>query len=493
MTSSVVGDHADLPLIPAARDAGCPLRPPSEFAQWRETGGLQRVSWQGKRVWMISRYEDIRAALIDPRLSANTMAYGIETGDDAPPLVFPRLDDPEHQRLRRMLTRDFTFRRAETMRPQIQRLVDDFLDDMIATGPPTDLVRAFALPVPSLVICLLLGVPYDDHDFFQRHSTVGLDSKASEEQKAEAGLALFNYTTELVARKEREPGDDLMSRLVNDYVATGELSRETAAMNAVILLAAGHETTANMIALGTLALLQHPDELARLRQTDDPAVVAGIVEELMRYLTIVHSLIDRVAIEDVTIGGQVIRAGEVVLMNLPAGNWDSAFVDDPETFAADRNTRGHLGFGFGVHQCIGQNLARAELQIALATLVRRLPDLRLAVPAEELRFQNSRRSTGSKNSPSPGDRRSVDLENRRHDHRLTPVDLAHPLAHRAAHRLRDAARVGDLLRDKDFERLGHLAGGGFERLGVLGESAGMQVRRGRPAFRCRGGRRRSPR
>jgi cytochrome P450 len=395
---NAVDRDTELPVIPAARDASCPLKPPPEFAQWRESGGLQRVSWQGKHVWMISRYQDIRAALVDPRLSANTMAFDVQTGDE-PPLVFPRLDDPEHQRLRRMLTRDFTFRRAETMRPQIQGIVDGFLDDMIATGPPADLVRAFALPVPSLVICLLLGVPYDDHDFFQRHSTTGLDSKASEQQKAESSLALFNYTTELVARKEREPGDDLMSRLVNDYVATGELSRETAAMNAVILLAAGHETTANMIALGTLALLQHPDELARLRETDDPAVVANIVEELMRYLTIVHSLIDRVAIEDVTIDGQVVRAGEVVLMNLPAGNWDSTFIENPETFGVDRSTRGHLGFGFGVHQCIGQNLARAELQIALATLVRRLPDLRLAVPAEELRFQNSKEIYGIEELP----------------------------------------------------------------------------------------------
>ena len=188
-------------------------------------------------------------------------------------------------------------------------------------------------------------------------------------------------------RKEREPGDDLISRLVTDYVATGELSRETAAMNGVILLQAGHETTASMIALGTLALLQHPNELARMRQSDDPAVVANIVEELMRYLSIVHSQVDRVAVDDLVLGGQQIRAGDAVLMNLPAGNWDTAFVDNPDTLDIDRNARGHLGFGYGVHQCIGQNLARAELQIALATLARRLPGLKLAVSPNELIFQ----------------------------------------------------------------------------------------------------------
>src|SRR6185436_18737200 len=138
------------------------------------------------------------------------------------------LDDPEHNRLRRMMARDFTFRRAETMRPQIQDLVDGFLDDMIAAGPPADLMRAFALPVPSLVICLLLGVPYEDHDFFQRSSTTGLDSRATDEEKAQSSMALFTYMTELVARKEREPGDDMMSRLIHDHVLTGELTRETA-------------------------------------------------------------------------------------------------------------------------------------------------------------------------------------------------------------------------------------------------------------------------
>jgi cytochrome P450 len=395
MTSVDAGRQTDLPAIPAPRAEGCPLAPPAEFAAWRDGDGLQRASWQGKTVWMVSRYQDIRAALIDPRLSANTMAYSVETtADQDVPVIFARLDDPEHNRLRRMMTRDFTFRRAAQMRPRIQAIVDRLLDDMITAGPPADLVRAFALPVPSLVICLLLGVPYDDHDFFQRASATGLDSKASDAEKAQSSLALFTYMTELVASKQREPGDDMMSRLVTDFVATGELSCETAAMNGVIMLAAGHETTANMISLGTLALLQHPEEFARLGTTDDPAVVANVVEELMRYLTIVHSLIDRVATEDVTIGGQLIRAGETVLMNLPAGNFDPAFVERPEDFDCTRSSRGHLGFGYGVHQCLGQNLARVEMQVALSTLARRLPDMRLAVPADELKFQNDKEIYG---------------------------------------------------------------------------------------------------
>ncbi len=387
-TTSARGDGTPPPAVPIPRDLRCPLKPPPEFDDWRASDGLQLVLWRHEPTWLISRYEEIRAALTDPRLSADTLpeALRAKSSDDDVPVVFARIDDPEHNRLRRMMTRDFTFRRAETMRPQIQDLVDGFLDDMIDKGPPSDLVRDFALPVPSLVISLLLGVPYEDHELFQKNSTKGLDSRSTDDEKMAAIGAMFDYMWKLADLKAKEPGDDLMSRLMTDYVATGELNRATAVMNCVILLQAGHETTASMISLGTVALLQHPDALDRLRRTDDPALVANIIEELMRYLSIVHTQVDRVALEDLTINGQLIKAGERVLMNLPAGNWDAAFVDRPDTLDVDRNPRGHLGFGFGVHQCIGQNLARVELQVALGSLARRLPGLRLAVSPEKLDF-----------------------------------------------------------------------------------------------------------
>ena len=389
--TSDFGSETDLAVIPVPRDAQCPLRPPAEFANWREEPGLRRASYHGQPTWMVSRYQDIRTALLDPRLSADTIPAALKpsgSGGSAP-VIFARVDDPEHHRLRRMLTGNFTFRRCEAMRPQIQELVDHFLGNMIDNGPPADLVRDFALPVPSLVIALLLGVPPEDLGPFQHHTTVGLDIRSTEQQKAEAFGAMYTYIQELVYRKEREPGDDLISRLLTEYVATGQLDHETAAMTAMIMMQAGHETTANMISLGTVALLQHPEIFERLGQTDDHAVIANIVEEMMRYLTIVHSQVDRVATEDLTIGGQSIRAGDWVLMNLPAGNWDSEFVADPETFDADRNTRGHLGFGYGVHQCIGQNLARVEMQVAFATLARRLPGLKLAVSPDALRFKEA--------------------------------------------------------------------------------------------------------
>ena len=357
--------------------------------------------YQGRPAWVVSRYHDIRAALVDARLSAETIPGALMPSgpDDDTPVMFARIDDPEHHRLRRMMTSVFTFRRTDAMRPQIQQLVDQHLAAMIANGPPADLVRDFALPVPSLVIALLLGVPPQDLEFFQHNTTVGMDMRSSEDQKAQAFGAMYGYIEQLVERKEHDPSDDLISRLVTDYVASGQLNRATVAMNGVIMMQAGHETTANMIALGTVALLQHPEVFERLGQTDDRAVIANIVEELMRYLTIVHSQVDRVAIEDLTIGGQLIRAGDMVVMNLPAGNWDAAFVDNPETFDTERNTRGHLGFGYGVHQCIGQNLARVEMQIAFATLARRLPGLRLAVSPVTLKFKGQSDIYGMRELP----------------------------------------------------------------------------------------------
>jgi cytochrome P450 len=387
-TTSDSRPETDLPVIPAQRAAHCPLHPPPEFADWRNEAGLQRAVWNGQQVWSVSRYQDIRAALVDPRLSAETLPDLFESSNEKP-VIFARTDDPEHHRLRRMMTSQFTFRRTEAMRPQIQKLVDDYLDAMIDKGPPADIVRDFALPVPSMVIALLLGVPPEDLELFQRNTSLGLDVKSTDEERAQGFIAMYAYIQELVPRKERDPGDDLISRLITDYVATGQLDYNTVAVNAVIMMQAGHETTANMIGLGTVALLEHRSVFERLGQTDDAAVIANAIEELMRYLSIVHAQVDRIATEDLILGGQQIRTGDRLLMNLPAGNWDPEFVDSPDALDVARNARGHLAFGYGTHQCIGANLARVEMQVAFATLARRLPGLQLAVPPDELRFKEA--------------------------------------------------------------------------------------------------------
>ncbi|MET9819088.1 cytochrome P450 [Streptomyces sp. NPDC006355] len=389
-TSTPTDDQTGLPDFPGKRAVGCPFDPPQEYADWRAAEGLQRAVTHGDTVWVVSRYADIRAALSDPRLSADDRRPGFPAASEAGdvPQGFPRMDDPEHARLRMMLTRDFTIKRVERMRPDVQKMADDFIDQMIAKGQSADLVRDYALPIPSLVISLMLGVPYSDHEFFQKHSSTLNDANSTEQEKLASKGALFRYLMELVGRKEREPGDDLISRLIAERVATGELTREQVAMNGLIILFAGHETTSNMIALSALALLEHPDQAARLRDTDDPAVVANAIEELLRYLTTPQDHVWRIATEDLTLGGQLIRAGEGISINLPAGNRDAAFIDRPDVLDVDRNARGHVAFGYGVHQCLGQPLARVELQVALPTLLRRLPGLRLAVPLEELRFRH---------------------------------------------------------------------------------------------------------
>lgn len=276
---------------------------------------------------------------------------------------FIRQDDPEHARLRRMLTADFMVKKVEAMRPEVQRIADDLLDRMTEGRHAADLVAEFALPLPSLVICLLLGVPYGDHEFFQKHSSVLLSLRSTVEEVHLAQKELQDYLRGLAESKRREPDDGIVSRLV----ARGELDDAAIASMGKLLLVAGHETTANMTALSTLTLLRNPDQLARLRA--EPSLIKGAVEELLRYLTIVHNGLPRIADEDVTIGGHTIRADEGVLCVLNIANRDEEIFPGGAALDVGRDARRHVAFGFGVHQCLGQPLARVELQIALETLL----------------------------------------------------------------------------------------------------------------------------
>ncbi|MFF6804463.1 cytochrome P450 [Streptomyces sp. NPDC012616] len=385
-----------LPAYPAARSSCCPLDLPSEYEQWRLGDGLQKVRlWNGETAWVVSRHEDVKFVLSDQRISADTVRYPRMYPGAAQQIpAFPRMDDPEHARIRLMLTKDFTVKRVEAMRPQVRALVDRFLDEMTAKGDSADLVEAFALPMPSLVISLLLGVPYEDHEFFQKHSITINQPDVTPQEKSQASAELFGFLMELVQRKQREPGDDLISRLIAERVETGELKPEEVAMNGLVLLIAGHETTANMIGLGTLTLLEHPEQAAVVRESDDPKVVANAIEELLRYLSIAQDMIWRAAHEDLVIGGQEVKAGDIIAVNLPAANHDPSFMDDAGSLDITRSTRGHIAFGYGIHQCLGQNLARVELTEALPRLLRRLPSLRLAVPLEEIPFRGTMAAFG---------------------------------------------------------------------------------------------------
>jgi len=373
-----------------------PLDPPPQITDLRACSPVTRVALPTEGwAWLVTDHADVRQVLRDPAFSADITRPGFPLLRPVPQPVerpragaFIRMDPPEHTRYRRMLTKEFMIRAVQRLEPVIRQTVDRFLDAMVAAGPPADLVGAFALPVPSMVICHLLGVPYADHEFFQSRSRTLLarDSELDDVQRAADELQA--YLDKLVTAKQDgdPPADDLLGRLIAERMPTGELDHDDVVGIAFLLLIAGHETTANMIGLGTLVLLRHPQQLAALR--DDPDLAPATVEELLRYLTIVHTGLPRVATEDTEVGGQRIRAGEGVIAYLAAANRDDEVFADADHFDIHRDAQPHVAFGFGVHQCLGQPLARAELRIALPALARRLPTLELAVPVADVPFRH---------------------------------------------------------------------------------------------------------
>ncbi|MFD8686912.1 cytochrome P450 [Streptomyces sp. NPDC059651] len=368
----------------------CPYHPPAGYPS--TSRGQQPVSrvrlFDGRTVWLVTGHAEARSLLVDPRLSSDreNPAFPVFTQRLAKTSVrrveLVGVDDPEHRAQRRMLIPSFTVRRAAALRPSIQEIVGRLLDAMVEQGPPAELVDAFALPVPSMVICALLGVPYADHDFFEAQSRKLLRGPAGSDVD-EAREALNEYFHTLIARKRRHPGEGLLDELIAKQLETGSVDLEELVRLAQILLVAGHETTANMISLGTFTLLRHPDQLALMREG---AGVPVAVEELLRFLSIVDGL-SRVAVEDIEVGGVTVRAGDGVLLSAAVINRDASVYPAPDELDLGRGARNHVAFGFGIHQCLGQNLARAELEIALPALFGRLPGLRLAVPAEEVPFK----------------------------------------------------------------------------------------------------------
>jgi len=372
------------------QDRGCPYHPPAAYAPLRDAGPLSRVTlFDGREIWVVTGHTLARELLTDPRLSSDRQRPDFP----APTERFSRVnqrrvallgfDDPEHNAQRRMLIPSFSLKRIAALRPRIQETVDGLLDAMERHGSPAELVGAFALPVPSMVICALLGVPYADHDFFEERSRRLLRGPAVADVER-ARNELEAYLGELIDRKRTDPGDGLLDELIHRDAPGGPPDRDQLIAFAVILLVAGHETTANMISLGTFTLLNHPEQLAALRAGDTTTATA--VEELLRFLSIADGML-RVATEDIEVAGSTVRAGDGVAFSTSLINRDGDAFTAPETLDWERSSRHHLAFGFGVHQCLGQNLARAELDIALRTLFERLPGLRLAAPAEEIPFK----------------------------------------------------------------------------------------------------------
>lgn len=389
----------DIPEYPMERAAACPFAPPPQMLGHPK--GLFRVKiWNGDTPWLITGHEEARTLFADSRISVDDRIAGfphwnehmLATVDKRPRSVFTS-DAEEHTRFRRMLSKPFTFRRVEGLRTAIQKITDECIDEVLAGPQPADLVAKLALPVPTVVISEMLGVPYEDHEFFQEHANAGLARYAAADAMQKGAMSLHQYLINLVEEKQANPSEDAVSDLA-ERVTAGEISVKEAAQLGTGLLIAGHETTANMIGIGILALLENPEQADFLRNAEDPKVIANAVEELMRYLSIIQTGQRRVALEDIEISGETIRAGDGVIIDLSPANWDAKAYPEPDKLDLSRDASQQLGFGYGRHQCVGQQLARAELQIVFHTLLRRIPTLRLAIPLDEVPFKHDRLAYG---------------------------------------------------------------------------------------------------
>ncbi|GAA2082898.1 cytochrome P450 [Streptomyces albiaxialis] len=372
--------------FPFARPADRPYLPPEGLAPLREESPLRRFTYpDGHEGWAATGWSTVRAILADPRFSSRYELLHLHI-PDAPPGGLPParpgdltgIDPPEHTRLRKLVAGRFTNRRMRALADRIARFTAEALDDMERRGPGVDLVEAFAYPVPSLMICELLGVPEGDRAVFHRHAREAMGAGESHDAMQEALTALQDFIAAMVPAKRARPTDDVLSELT----ATDLTDEEIAGLGG-FLLGAGFDTTAHMLSLGTLALLDNPDQAALLRE--DPDLADGAVEELMRYLSVAHTTA-KAALEDVELDGHVIRAGETVTLSLIAANHDPARYPSPEKLDLRRAAAGQLGFAHGIHQCLGAQLARVEMRTAFPALLRRFPTLRLACPREELEF-----------------------------------------------------------------------------------------------------------
>ncbi|MER5553995.1 cytochrome P450 [Streptomyces sp. NPDC002793] len=368
------------------RAAGCPFAPVAELYDAQKDDELSRVKVPSPMLGefdavVVTRYDDVKNVLADdllrmggsmPHQPGNLLGY----------------DGPEHTRLRRMLTASFTTKRARELRPGIEAAVDSALDALEEAGPGADLVQVFSTPIPTLVICDLLGVPYSDREGFQRRTALALDFSQSRESQMEKAAEMMAYMAGLVAQHRKDPGDNVLGRVVSDF--GDQLSDEELAGIGNMLLIAGHETIANTLSASVALLFQHPEQLAAVR--DDPSVTDGAVEELLRY-TAPATVLPRQAAGNICVRDQEIKEGEHVVASVLAANRDPGTIDgddaDLDSLDVRRTPHRHLTFGFGPHQCLGQQLARMELRVALPALFTRFPTLRSAVPHEELDYRTN--------------------------------------------------------------------------------------------------------
>ncbi|MFI2264313.1 cytochrome P450 [Streptomyces tubercidicus] len=394
------------PVIPYKRT--CPFDPAAEYARLREEEPISPVTFElaprEKDGWLITRHDHIRQIMTDPRFShrsellalVHSPPFPVEDYSPEPsaPGNFVRMDAPEHTRYRRLLTGFFTVRKIQQYEPTLERIIDGVLDEMATLEPPVDLVKVFAEKVPARSTCSIMGVSESDLTALAEHFSVIMQIDYTLDELVHHNTALNTILERLIAERfAGDPGDDLLGQLI----ATGELTEQEMFNIAWIAIGGALDTTPNMLALGTFALLEHPEQLAKVRER--PELMENTVEELLRYLTISHFGASRVALEDVEIDGRTIKAGQTVVLSLPSANRDPRYFENADEFDIDRPSRRHLAFGFGIHQCLGQHLARASLRIGFQKLFERFPDLRLATAAEQVPLRETAMHYGVRELP----------------------------------------------------------------------------------------------
>lgn len=384
-----MAEAVPLPQLPRARTD--PFDPPPEYTLLRKEAPISRFVWpNGVEGWLVTRYHDARALLSDPRLSINRFNSpppNLSAGRK-PSVMLPKslvaMDPPEHTPWRRLIVREMTPRWARSMEPRLVEITRGYLDRIRESGPPADLVSALNFPVPSKVICDLLGVPDSDHAFFQEQAGIRSEVGAAPERVDAATGALYSYLDELVRDKRKSGADDLLGRLARAEIDGSPAPHDIVVGQAMLLLIAGHDTTANMLGLGTATLLR---ERALIDHLWDTEQATALVEEILRMQAIIQYGIVRRAVADIELDGVRITEGEWVVVSLASANRDETRYACPH--AVDTAQRGapHLTFGYGVHQCAGQSLARVEVRVVLRELFAAFPTLRPTVPVEELNYR----------------------------------------------------------------------------------------------------------
>jgi cytochrome P450 len=373
-------------LLPLRRNE---LDPVAELGGKRETEPVSRLKLPfGLRAWLVTGYDEAKEVLAATRKFSNDYTNlvgqaGMSAEQNPGGLGFA--DPPDHTRLRKLLTPEFTMRRLSRLTPRIHAIVEEQLDAMAAAGGTVDLMRSFALPIPSLTICELLGVSYEDRADFQRLSTVRFDLFAGAGASLGAISESLSYLLDIVKKQRETPGEGLLGMLVKEH--GDEIDDVELAGLADGVLTGGLETTASMLALGAIVLLRDRETFGLVKENDD--AIDSFVEELLRYLTVVQVAFPRFAREDVEIGAAKIGAGDIVFVSLSGANRDGKLGAEMESFDASRDAAPHLAFGWGAHRCIGAELARMELRTAYPALVRRFPEMRLALAPEELSYRRT--------------------------------------------------------------------------------------------------------